>query len=254
MYTLQLGHNLGFDDEWYHVTSNPCFEECLDAQDQTSCIMRGKYTSGSHAWSRCTKNRVKEREVSQRFTCLYNQPNVSIVPICGNGVIENTEQCDCPPNNPDCLKCCDQKRCTLIPGAVCSNEACCESCQVLNSLRVCRPVIDHDCDMADSCDGKNAQCFDHHKADKTDCGDSKWCISGRCEDKCLHNCYGQGTCTESNGDWRCSCHKLAFGKHCQHQLTTKSVFEIFAVSFFPAFLLTFLFFIAIGLARRQCTS
>lgn len=213
--------------------------------------MRGKYTSGSHSWSQCTKDRVKEREVSQRFACLYNQPNVSQVPVCGNGLIEMGEDCDCITNSTDCRDCCDRSTCKLKAPATCSNELCCQSCHVVQSNRTCRPPVDPLCDEADTCDGVDAKCFDRRKADETECGVNKWCIAGHCEHKCLNDCYGSGDCIISDGESRCSCRSLTFGRHCQHEVTVGTLLEIACVSFVAAFVLTFLLFVAVRCCLRR---
>lgn len=46
--------------------------------------------------------------------------------VCGNGVMEPGEECDCgPPSNCD-TTCCDAATCRLKPGATCATGQCCD--------------------------------------------------------------------------------------------------------------------------------
>jgi hypothetical protein len=59
--------------------------------------------------------------------------------ICGNGVKEKNEQCDCGLKR-DCRDaCCDADTCTLKPGAACAdgNDSCCGSCNILSAGTSC---------------------------------------------------------------------------------------------------------------------
>jgi hypothetical protein len=57
--------------------------------------------------------------------------------ICGNGVKEGNEECDCG-SAEDCQidPCCDGKTCKLTPGSICDdlNDDCCSKCQLKVSL------------------------------------------------------------------------------------------------------------------------
>ncbi|XP_049525865.1 disintegrin and metalloproteinase domain-containing protein 10-like [Dermacentor silvarum] len=88
-------------------------------------------------------------------TAVSMSPNVPLLnwaadsgPICGNGVVERGEQCDCGFHDADCAdRCCHARHnvvgapgCTLRIGAVCSPSAgqCCdEACGFKNLSNVC---------------------------------------------------------------------------------------------------------------------
>ena len=77
---------------------------------------------------------------------------------CGNGIVENDEQCD-PGSQDD--PCCDRTTCRFVNGATCSplNSLCCTSqCQTASSGTVCRPSIDQACDREEVCNGSSAEC------------------------------------------------------------------------------------------------
>lgn len=103
---------------------------------------------------------------------------------CGNGIIEDGEECDCGSFD-DCSKkdpCCDPITCKLIKEAECATGPCCDNCQVsssphpkclqkvptINNLAVsfqqlrspgyvCRDAF-NECDLPETCTGESGQC------------------------------------------------------------------------------------------------
>ncbi|KAM0790766.1 hypothetical protein ACM66B_004616 [Microbotryomycetes sp. NB124-2] len=113
---------------------------------------------------------------------------------CGNGIVENDEQCD-PGSQDD--PCCDRQTCRFINGATCSplNSLCCTSqCQTASSGTVCRPSIDSACDRQETCNGSSAECpADEFEDDGKSCGDNgRRCASGVCTSRDLQ-CQNAGT-------------------------------------------------------------
>ncbi|KAF9329823.1 hypothetical protein BGZ91_000383, partial [Linnemannia elongata] len=80
--------------------------------------------------------------------------------ICGNGIKETGEQCDCG-SAEDCAKdpCCDGATCKFKGAAVCDdlNDGCCQNCQFKAAGQVCRKAIS-ECDLEEVCTGTSSEC------------------------------------------------------------------------------------------------
>ena len=78
--------------------------------------------------------------------------------VCGNGVREEGEECDCGKECAD-NSCCDGMTCKLKKEAKCDDhkDSCCKNCQLMSSGSVCRPSIDP-CDLEETCDRSSATC------------------------------------------------------------------------------------------------
>lgn len=85
-------------------------------------------------------------------------------PRCGNGLVEEGEQCDCG-STTSCAAtrdpCCTTS-CTLHAGAQCSmSKPCCTSCKLHNpavdGIKKCRPSVGN-CDFDEYCDGQTVDC------------------------------------------------------------------------------------------------
>lgn len=123
--------------------------------------------------------------------------------ICGNGVVEPGEECDCGWEE-DCKdKCCypmtrhpriDEKPCTLTPGALCSPSQgpCCTSTCSLKLGDKCRD--DNGCRDPSYCDGRIPVCPPSiNKPNKTICNVEFVCYMGECTGSiCL--AYGLESC------------------------------------------------------------
>ncbi|KAF9934680.1 hypothetical protein FBU30_001004 [Linnemannia zychae] len=80
--------------------------------------------------------------------------------ICGNGIKEEGEECDCG-SPAECAldPCCDGATCKFKAGAVCDdlNDDCCHRCQLAPAGQVCRSAVSN-CDLAEICTGASASC------------------------------------------------------------------------------------------------
>ncbi|KAH6592836.1 hypothetical protein BASA50_007886 [Batrachochytrium salamandrivorans] len=119
--------------------------------------------------------------------------------ICGNGVKEGNEGCDCGLPS-DCAKdpCCDGTTCKLKSPATCDdlNDNCCRNCQLVSAGTVCHPSLGS-CDLTMTCNGINATCPTNSSiADGSSCntvaGASAQCASGVCTSRDLQ-CSGSGS-------------------------------------------------------------
>jgi hypothetical protein len=186
----ELGHNLGME----HDEDDKC--QCPDEK----CIM----SSSSNAvhpkhWSSCSIQYLEESRKHGLLDCLANEPNEIFGPVCGNGFVEEGEDCDLgelipmggtsksrtsanrshqksnsdsttQTNNP----CCDRTTCKFIGNATCAQGACCDltRCSVYNvtETKVCRPRK-NECDLEETCDGQSEYCPpDVHYHDGIECG------------------------------------------------------------------------------------
>lgn len=108
--------------------------------------------------------------------------------LCGNGVVEAGEECDCGWEE-DCRdECCfpqrrypppGEKPCTLTPRSICSpsqGPCCTNKCQLKFGFK-CRD--DNGCRDSSFCNGRNPQCPPSvNKPNKTICNDEFVCFMG----------------------------------------------------------------------------
>ncbi|CAL1673863.1 unnamed protein product [Lasius platythorax] len=193
----EIGHNFGSPHD-------P--EQCTPGGEDGNFIMFARATSGdkrnNNRFSPCSLNAInpvlnsKARSPKGCFT----EPQVSL---CGNGVVEEDEECDCGWEE-DCRdSCCfpqrryppaEQTPCTLTPGSVCSpSQGPC--CTVECNLRFgdkCRD--DNGCRDASFCDGRTPYCPPSiNKPNKTICNRELVCFMGECTGSiCL--AYGLESC------------------------------------------------------------
>ncbi|XP_027628129.1 disintegrin and metalloproteinase domain-containing protein 25-like [Tupaia chinensis] len=142
----EMGHNLGmFHDD------DTC--KC----GHRTCIMFPSTTS-SRTFSNCSYSYFST--VDFKTTCMHEPPSpdsIFSLKHCGNGVVEEGEQCDCGTislceNDPCCLS-----NCSLKPGATCAFGLCCKDCQLVPSGEVCRES-GNECDLPEWCNGTSHEC------------------------------------------------------------------------------------------------
>ncbi|XP_054719629.1 zinc metalloproteinase-disintegrin-like EoMP06 isoform X2 [Uloborus diversus] len=168
-----IGHNLGIKHD---------SEDCRCA-DSHQCIMGNNipYLS-STVFSDCSVDDYYKMLSKGHGACLFNMPTMRMS-VCGNGVQEDEEECDCGTME-ECVKsnpCCDPMTCKLIKHAECSAGACCKKCKLLSPDFLCRPSKG-ECDIPEFCDGKNGQCPENlYKRNGAVCsGGLGYCYQGIC--------------------------------------------------------------------------
>uniref|UniRef100_H0W5X6 Disintegrin and metalloproteinase domain-containing protein 1a-like n=1 Tax=Cavia porcellus TaxID=10141 RepID=H0W5X6_CAVPO len=169
----ELGHNLGIRHD---------HSACV-CRDKHSCLMQENITEES-GFSNCSSDYFYHFLHEHRGACLFNKPwhkaRRRRAATCGNGVVEESEQCDCGVNC-DTSECCDQA-CNFKGNATCSNELCCSDCQYKNSGYLCRPSVGP-CDLPEYCTGQSGKCpLDTYKQDGTPCNEGFFCVSKGCTD------------------------------------------------------------------------
>ncbi|XP_050181561.1 disintegrin and metalloproteinase domain-containing protein 32-like [Myiozetetes cayanensis] len=175
-----LGHSLGMSSDG----SRAC--GCAGRV----CLMGpgALHFSGAKAFSNCSVRDFESFLKQGRGECLFNRPRLTPLSprsgaVCGNGVVEPGEQCDCGTAK-QCLhdRCCT-KTCQLKPGAKCSSGSCCKSCQFRKKNSPCRPAADTQCDLPEFCSGSSASCPpDVFVQDGYSCErGTGYCYGGRCQ-------------------------------------------------------------------------
>ena len=184
----ELGHNYGMHHDKENDPDTSC--ECSDGSHK--CIMSAIISNDTPSkWSTCSREVLESMQDEVSHSCLKDQPSADLLfgnPVCGNGIIEKGEQCDC--GSHDC-NCCTSE-CKLPEGAECSptNGKCCDdNCKVKRKGSLCRQA-ESDCDLAEYCDGESVFCprndFKHTGAT---------CASGH------GHCYGP-ECRHKDGQCR----------------------------------------------------
>ncbi|XP_076711380.1 disintegrin and metalloproteinase domain-containing protein 25-like [Callospermophilus lateralis] len=165
----EMGHNLGmYHDVWI------C--KC----GQRHCIMSEERSDGTR-FSNCSYAQMWENFIY--MNCMLNTPKQEDIfrgTGCGNGVVEEGEECDCGSpilctNHPCC-----SVRCTLKFGAECASGLCCEDCLLLPLGQVCRENVS-ECDLPEWCSGTSPECpEDVYVQDGVRCMGGGYCHEKRC--------------------------------------------------------------------------
>lgn len=142
-------------------------------------------------------------------TCLSLNRDVELIAEnrCGNGIVEQGEECDCG-GEEGCenTTCCDPRTCKFTPGSICddSNDDCCNNCQYKPKGTLCR-ASQGTCDPEEVCTGTEAQCpKDIIKPDGTNCANGLKCASGLCTSRDEQCRTIMGTFEGNNSTASCS--------------------------------------------------
>ncbi|XP_073074922.1 disintegrin and metalloproteinase domain-containing protein 18 isoform X2 [Manis javanica] len=189
---LGLKIGLTYDD------INKCF--CPRA----TCIMNHEAlgSSGIKIFSNCSMHDYKYFISKLEAKCLQNlpklQPSYQNQSVCGNGILEPDEECDCG-SEEECLfkECCDYKTCKLKGSAKCGSGPCCtSSCEISVAGTPCRKSVDHECDFTEYCNGTSSTCVpDTYALNGQLCrSETAFCYDGRCQtaDKQCAQVFGKG--------------------------------------------------------------
>uniref|UniRef100_A0A6I8NNB9 ADAM metallopeptidase domain 12 n=1 Tax=Ornithorhynchus anatinus TaxID=9258 RepID=A0A6I8NNB9_ORNAN len=143
------------------------------------------------AFSSCSERDLEESLQKGVGTCLFNLPDAKEslgARRCGNGFVEEGEECDCGEPEECTSRCCNATSCTLKPGAVCAHGLCCEDCQ-LKPAGVCCRASSNPCDLPEFCTGAGPHCPGNvYLHDGLPCARvDGYCYSGLCrthQDQC----------------------------------------------------------------------
>ncbi len=196
----EMGHNFGMEHD-----SDDC--QCPDDR----CIMAPASSALKPTfWSSCSLEYLALAFEHGMDYCLRNKP-VALFgsPVCGNGFVEEGEQCDCGlPDHCD-NPCCDPTSCRLYANATCATGECCDlsTCRPKSPGSECRRAS-HECDLPEYCTGDSEFCpNDVFMVDGTPCKVGQaFCYSGTCRthsDQCKllwgpSGRQSEGECYEQN--------------------------------------------------------
>ncbi|XP_058050817.1 LOW QUALITY PROTEIN: zinc metalloproteinase-disintegrin-like NaMP [Ahaetulla prasina] len=172
--THEMGHNLGMDHDAASCTCN-----------KEPCIMEPSVNfNPPNEFSSCSFWYYQNYVMTETAQCILNDPlTTDIVPtaVCGNGFVEEEEECDCGPPEICKNECCEAAICKLKPEAECAVGECCEECQFKKAGELCRAAKD-DCDMPELCTGQSAVCpYNHFHTDGHPCQNNLgYCFKGTC--------------------------------------------------------------------------
>ncbi|XP_012518871.1 PREDICTED: disintegrin and metalloproteinase domain-containing protein 1b-like [Propithecus coquereli] len=196
----ELGHNLGIQHD---------HSACM-CKDRHFCLMHENITKQS-GFSNCSSDYFYHFLREHKGACLFNKPwhkgRKRRDPSCGNGEVEEPEECDCG-SACDQNPCCDSN-CKLKENAQCSEGLCCASCQLKLMGNPCRDA-EHQCDLTEYCDGTSASCpEDRTMQDGSICNDKYLCLQGVCVDPNIQcaKVFGDGAQSASR-----ACYSLINGK------------------------------------------
>jgi hypothetical protein len=101
---------------------------------------------------------------SSYASCLAERNHYYQGSVCGNGILEVGESCDCGSADECKDKCCDAATCQLKSGPEyqCSDNSspCCKDCKLIGADgdHICRQLGNKQCDLVEYCDGYSPQC------------------------------------------------------------------------------------------------
>ncbi|NXA17295.1 ADA19 protein, partial [Ibidorhyncha struthersii] len=181
----EMGHNFGMNHD-----SPGC---CNTPAEDGGCIMA---SATGHpfpkVFNQCNRKELEKYLQSGGGMCLSNMPDTREMyggKKCGNGYLEEGEECDCGEveecNNP----CCDASTCSLKPDAECAHGSCCHQCKLMSPGTLCRERSGL-CDLPEYCTGESPFCPPNsYQIDGASCdGGKAYCYSGMCltyKDQCL---------------------------------------------------------------------
>ncbi|KAM4565188.1 disintegrin and metalloproteinase domain-containing protein 33 isoform 1-T2 [Fundulus diaphanus] len=182
----EIGHNVGMS----HDHDGCCVEA---SAEQGGCVMAA--ATGHpfpRVFSRCSKRDLDSYFQKGGGMCLYNMPNMKDLvggKKCGNGFVEDGEECDCGEPDECTNDCCHASNCTLKEGAQCAHGVCCDGCKLKQAGTMCRGPAGS-CDLPEYCTGASPYCpANVYLLDGSSCQYGKaYCYNGMClthEQQCL---------------------------------------------------------------------
>uniref|UniRef100_A0A674E9W4 Disintegrin and metalloproteinase domain-containing protein 10 n=1 Tax=Salmo trutta TaxID=8032 RepID=A0A674E9W4_SALTR len=198
----EIGHNFGSP----HDSGSECTpgeSKTQDKKEKGNYIMYARATSGdklnNNKFSVCSVRNISQVLEKKRGSCFVESGQ----PICGNGLVEPGEDCDCGYSDQCRDQCCydagqpDNRKCKLKPNKVCSPSqglCCTPECFYKGRNEKCRE--ESECAHQGMCNGGTAQCpTSEPKANFTAChGETQVCLNGGCSGSICEK-FGLEVCT-----------------------------------------------------------
>ncbi|XP_068381112.1 disintegrin and metalloproteinase domain-containing protein 33 isoform X7 [Eschrichtius robustus] len=174
----EIGHSLGLS----HDPDGCCVEA---AAEQGGCVMAAATRHPfPRVFSACSRRQLRAFFRKGGGACLSNAPDSGLlVPraYCGNGFVEEGEECDCGAGQECPDSCCLAHNCSLRAGAQCTHGDCCAHCLLKPAGAPCRRSAG-DCDLPEFCTGASPYCPpDIYLLDGSPCARGRgYCRDGAC--------------------------------------------------------------------------
>ncbi|GAA6230881.1 disintegrin and metalloproteinase domain-containing protein 10 isoform X1 [Lates japonicus] len=204
----EVGHNFGSPHD-SGIECTPGESKLQDKKEQGNYIMYARATSGdklnNNKFSICSIRNISAVLTKKRDQCFVESGQ----PICGNGLVEDGEQCDCGYSDQCKDDCCysaneeEGKKCKLKPGKLCSpsqGPCCTPKCIYKGSAESCR--AESECAQEGKCNGLTALCpTSEPKENFTSChSETQVCINGVCSGSiCEKHSLDVCTCASQEG-------------------------------------------------------
>nr|6BE6_A Chain A, Disintegrin and metalloproteinase domain-containing protein 10 [Homo sapiens]6BE6_B Chain B, Disintegrin and metalloproteinase domain-containing protein 10 [Homo sapiens]6BE6_C Chain C, Disintegrin and metalloproteinase domain-containing protein 10 [Homo sapiens]6BE6_D Chain D, Disintegrin and metalloproteinase domain-containing protein 10 [Homo sapiens] len=203
----EVGHNFGSPHD-SGTECTPGESKNLGQKENGNYIMYARATSGdklnNNKFSLCSIRQISQVLEKKRNNCFVESGQ----PICGNGMVEQGEECDCGYSDQCKDECCfdanqpEGRKCKLKPGKQCSpsqGPCCTAQCAFKSKSEKCRD--DSDCAREGICNGFTALCpASDPKPQFTDCNrHTQVCINGQCAGSICEK-YGLEECTCASSD------------------------------------------------------
>ena len=173
-----LGHNLGMTHDTILCVCSAGHNRCIMRHDNPP-IAKFSNCSYSFFWgygvqkAQCLRYTIYTKDIFSRKRC-------------GNGVVEEGEECDCGSLQQCSRDACCLTNCSLSFGSVCAFGLCCKDCKFLPSGEMCRKEV-NECDLPEWCNGSSHMCPDDvYVEDGIPCNDISYCYEKRCNDRNAH--------------------------------------------------------------------
>ncbi|XP_023577789.1 disintegrin and metalloproteinase domain-containing protein 32-like [Octodon degus] len=163
------------------------------------CVMNleAMKSSGKKTFSSCSLSDFESFISNVGAACLQNKPVMQQQAVCGNGIREGNEVCDCGTLEQCGIdNCCNHENCRKKLGTECLGGPCCNFCKYRGSNVICRDKRDPHCDVPEYCTGSSEHCpQDLTVINGQRCKNRLMCYSGICVDldaRCVQH-FGKGS-------------------------------------------------------------